>query len=299
MTAYVIGIDGGGTSCRAALADANGTVLGRGRSGASNILTDPDTALGHIIEAAELAFADAGLAPEIGTASAILGLAGNNVGNAVGYVTARLPFARSDIVSDGVIALQGAIGDQDGAIGIVGTGTVYIIRQNGRFRSVAGWGFQVSDLGSGARLGQLALQESLLAHDAIRPPSPLTDAILAEFDGNPERIVDFARLAKPGDFGRYTPKVFEFASRGDKTALRILATGACGIDEALDAVEAITGGQGRLCLLGGLAPLYPPYLADRHQARLSAPRADALTGAVELAVKAYAARDEAGAEVRA
>ena len=40
MADYVIGIDGGGTSCRAALADRNGTLLGRGKSGASNILTD-------------------------------------------------------------------------------------------------------------------------------------------------------------------------------------------------------------------------------------------------------------------
>jgi len=125
--------------------------------------------------------------------------------------------------------------------------------------------------------------------------SALAEAILKEFDGDPERIVDFARLAKPGDFGRYTPRVFEFASRGDTTALRILQIGASGVDEALDAVSAVTGAKGKLCLLGGLAPLYPPYLCERHRIRLSEPRADALTGAVELAVKAYADK----AEVRA
>ncbi|AYD03240.1 BadF/BadG/BcrA/BcrD ATPase family protein [Neorhizobium sp. NCHU2750] len=295
MTGFILGIDGGGTSCRAALADRSGKVLGRGKSGASNILTDPDTALRHIAEAAELAFEDAGLAADLGAAAAILGLAGNNVGDAVGYVRPRLPFRRSEIVSDGVIALQGAIGDEDGAIGIVGTGTVYIIRAEGRFRSIAGWGFQVSDLGSGARLGQLALQETLLAYDAIRPMTPFCAAILAEFDGNPELIVDFARLAKPGDFGRYTPKVFEFAESGDPAALRILAAGASGVDEALDAVHAVTNGKGRLCLLGGLSSLYPPYLAERHRGRLSKPRADALTGAVELAVKAYGTGAEVGA----
>ncbi|MBP2559480.1 glucosamine kinase [Neorhizobium galegae] len=292
MTAYFIGIDGGGTSCRAALADGNGTILGRGKSGASNILTDPDTALKHIAEASRLAFAEAGLEPDLSATSAVLGLAGNNVGDAVSYVQARLPFKQSDIVSDGVIALQGAIGDEDGAIGIVGTGTVYIARHQGRLHSVAGWGFQVSDLGSGARLGQLALQESLLAYDNIHPMTGLSKAILAEFDGNPEKVVDFARLAKPGDFGRHTPKVFEFARQGDEAAIRILRAGASGIDEALDAVNGITKGKGRLCLLGGLAPLYPEYLAERHRARLSEPLADALTGAVALAVKTYGARAE-------
>lgn len=287
MPEYFIGIDGGGTSCRAALADGNGTIIGRGKSGASNILTDPDNALRHIAEAANLAFQDAGIAPDLSSASAILGLAGDNVGDAVNYVRARLPFRQSNIVSDGVIALQGAIGDEDGAIGITGTGTVYIARHEGKLHSVAGWGFQVSDLGSGARLGQLALQESLLAYDNIHPMTEFTKAVLAEFGGNPEAVVDFARLAKPGDFGRHTPKVFEFAARGDETALRILQTGATGIDEALDAVNGITKGKGRLCLLGGLGPLYPPYLAERHRTRLSEPLADALTGAVALAVKAY------------
>ncbi|MCC2613156.1 N-acetylglucosamine kinase [Neorhizobium petrolearium] len=295
MVDYFIGIDGGGTSCRAALADGNGTILGRGKSGASNILTDPDTALKHIAEAARLAFEEAGITPDLPSAPAVLGLAGNNVGDAVNYVQARLPFKQSEIVSDGVIALQGAIGDEDGAIGIVGTGTVYIARHDGELHSIAGWGFQVSDLGSGARLGQLALQESLLAYDAIRPMTGLSKAILAEFGNNPENVVDFARLAKPGDYGRYTPKVFEFARQGDEAAIRILKTGADGINEALDAVNAITRGKGRLCLLGGLAPLYPEYLAERHRSRLSEPLADALTGAVALAVKAYGSPSEARA----
>ncbi|WP_117192871.1 N-acetylglucosamine kinase [Rhizobium terrae] len=295
MTGYFIGIDGGGTSCRAALADGNGTILGRGRSGASNILTDPDNALRHIAEAARLAFEEAGIEPDLTAAAAVLGLAGNNVGDAVSYVKARLPFRQSDIVSDGVIALQGAIGDEDGAIGIVGTGTVYIARHEGELHSVAGWGFQVSDLGSGARLGHLALQESLLAYDNIHPMTGLSRAILAEFGGNPEAIVDFARLAKPGDFGRHTPKVFEFAQQGDEAAIRILRIGAAGIDEALDAVNGITKGKGRLCLLGGLAPLYPGYLAERHRARLSEPLADALTGAVALAVKAHGGEVKIGA----
>ncbi|MBP1843128.1 glucosamine kinase [Rhizobium petrolearium] len=295
MIDYFIGIDGGGTSCRAALADGDGTILGRGKSGASNILTDPDTALKHIAEAAQRAFEEAGIEPDLSSASAILGLAGNNVGDAVSYVKARLPFKQSEIVSDGVIALQGAIGDEDGAIGIVGTGTVYIARHDGELHSVAGWGFQVSDLGSGARLGQLALQESLLAYDNIRPMTGLSKAILAEFGNNPENVVDFARLAKPGDYGRYTPKVFEYARHGDQAAIRILKTGAAGIDEALDAVNAVTRGKGRLCLLGGLAVLYPEYLAERHRSRLSEPLADALTGAVALAVKAYGSPSEARA----
>ncbi|CAD7030434.1 N-acetylglucosamine kinase [Pseudorhizobium endolithicum] len=285
MQEYFIGIDGGGTSCRAAVADAEGRILGRGRSGASNILTDPDTALRHIEEAARLAFRDAGLAEDLSAASALLGVAGNNVGDAVSYVLARLPFARAEIVSDGLIALQGALGDADGAIAIVGTGTIFIVRHQGRIHYLGGWGFQVGDLGGGARLGHAALQESLLAHDGIRPGSALTKRILDEFGHDPKMVVDFARAARPGDFGRHAPTVVAFAAEGDPTALRLMRDAASQVDEALDAAARIDGGTGRLCLLGGLAEVYSAYLADRHRDRLAPPLADALTGAVELAVK--------------
>jgi len=288
MSDYFIGIDGGGTSCRAAVAGSDGRILGRGRSGASNILTDPDTALKHIDEAARLALREAGLDETlISRCSALLGVAGNNVGDAVSYVHARLPFARSEIVSDGLIALQGAIGDGDGAIAIVGTGTIFIARHQGRLHYLGGWGFQIGDLGGGARLGHAALQEAVLAHDGIRPPSELTDALLDEFGRDPRKVVDFARGAHPGDFGRYAPKIVDFANRGDLTALRLMRQAAACVDDALDAIARITGGSGRLCMLGGLAQIYPAYLAERHRSHLVEPLADALTGAVALAVKTF------------
>lgn len=288
MPVYLVGIDGGGTSCRAAVADGDGRILGRGKSGASNILTSPDTALKHIGEAARLAFRDAGLDEDLhGSAHALLGLAGNNVGDAVNYVRARLPFARSEIVSDGLIALQGAIGDADGAIAIVGTGSIFIARHQGALHYMGGWGFQAGDLGGGARIGHAALQESLLAYDRIHAMSGLCQEILAEFDNDPTRVVDFARNAHPGDFGRYAPKVVEFAARGDATALRLMRGAAGHVDEALDAVATVTEGKGKLCLLGGLAHIYPAYLAERHRVRLSEPLADALTGAVALAAHRF------------
>jgi len=287
MPDYILGIDGGGTSCRAAVAvaDVDGRILGRGKSGASNILSDPDNALRHIDEAARLAFRDAGLSESlVSSSSAILGLAGNNVGDAVNYVLARLPFQRAKIVNDGLIALEGAVGSEDGAIAILGTGTICLARRGGELTSIGGWGFQVSDLGSGARLGHAALQECLLAHDNVRPMTPLSAELLAEFGNDPEQVVGFARKASPGDFGRYAPRVFFAAERGDETALRILHAAAGEVDAALDAVALVMRGEGRLCLLGGLAALYPPYLAERHRNRVSESLADALTGAVSLAV---------------
>lgn len=288
MPHYILGIDGGGTSCRAAVADAKGRILGRGKSGAANILTDPDNALIHIVGAATAAFEEANIASsKIGSASALLGLAGSNVGDAVHYVKERLPFAKADIESDGLIALQGALGDSDGAVAILGTGSIYIARQGSDIRYIGGWGFQIGDLGSGARLGHALLQESVLAFDRIHPSSPLTDAVMAEFNSDPRDVVEFARVARPGEFGRFAPKVFAFAEHNDPVAITLLRASAQTIDEALDVVVA--RGSRRLCLLGGLAPLYRPWLAERHQPLFVEPEADALTGSVALAAKRFAA----------
>ena len=291
MPHYILGIDGGGTSCRAALAGPDGHVLGRGKSGAANILTDPDTALVHITAAATAAFEDAGLDHAgFATTDALLGVAGSNVGEAVHYVKERLPFARSYIESDGLIALQGAIGDRDGAVAILGTGSIYISRIGGAVSYIGGWGFKVGDLGSGGRLGHALLQESLLSYDGIRPTSPLTHEVMTEFNDDPRDVVEFARLAHPGEFGRYAPKVFAYADRGDPVALTLLKASAQTIDEALDAVVA--RGSRRICLLGGLAPLYRPWLAERHQPLFAEPEADALTGSVALAAKRFVADAE-------
>ncbi len=286
MPHYILGIDGGGTSCRAAVAGADGRILGRGKSGAANILTDPDNALIHIVSAATAAFEEAGIAPaEISSACALVGVAGSNVGDAVHYVKERLPFAKADIESDGLIALQGALGDSDGAVAILGTGSIYISRQGDQVRYIGGWGFQIGDLGSGARLGHALLQESVLAFDRIHPSSPLTDAVMAEFNNDPREAVEFARAAVPGEFGRFAPKIFDYAGRNDPVAIALLKSCAQTVDEALDALVA--QGSRKLCLLGGLAPIYRPWLAERHQPLFIEPEADALTGSVALAAKRF------------
>ena len=295
MTDLILGIDGGGTSCRAAVARPDGTILGRGKSGAANILTDPNNAIISITEAAKAAYRDAGL-DEAGVdgASAFLGLAGTNVGDLTRYVHDRLPFRHTDIDSDGLIALQGAIGDTDGAVAILGTGSIYMGRKNNVVRYIGGWGFTVGDLGGGARIGHAALQEALLAHDGVHPHSGVTDTILDEFKHDPRGIVEFARLSKPGDFGRYAPLVFTHAKDGDAQAIAIVKAGAASVNESLDAIMAQAGAP-RLCLLGGLAPLYPQWLSEHHRAILVEAEADALTGAVALAAKGFRERTGAAA----
>lgn len=290
---FLLGIDGGGTGCRAALATAAGDIIGRGKSGPANIRTDLTGARENIVEAARQAFSDAGKdAALIAETPAVLGLAGTNVGTYSQQLEAILPFARSRVVTDALIALEGAIGDDgDGAIAILGTGTAYLVRRNGVARAIGGWGFQVGDQGGGGRIGRDLLEETLLAHDGIRPASPLTDAILAVFRGNPQDVVEFTITARPGDFGGFAPKVFEHEARGDPVAKAILARAVAAVEASLAALNL--DGTSPLCLLGGLAPLYAERLSPTLRAMLKPPRSDALGGAVAMAARLY------GGQVRA
>ncbi|QFI70662.1 N-acetylglucosamine kinase of eukaryotic type (plasmid) [Sinorhizobium alkalisoli] len=201
-------------------------------------------------------------------------------------VRRNLPFATAEIESDGLIALQGALGDKDGAVAILGTGTIYISRAQDVVHTIGGWGFNVGDLGSGSRIGHALLQECLLAQDGIHPPSPVTCSVLAEFDQDPRQIVEFAQTAKPGDYGRFAPRVFEHARDQDPTAITLLRQAAAAVDEVLDAL--VGRGMRQICLLGGLAPLYPTWLSERHRPRLCKPESDALSGAVAMAVHRFA-----------
>ncbi|TGQ81106.1 N-acetylglucosamine kinase [Mesorhizobium sp. M8A.F.Ca.ET.207.01.1.1] len=289
---FVLGIDGGGTSCRAALATADGAVIGRAKSGAANIRTDLTGARSNIVDAARQAFIAAGQDPDlIPQTPAILGLAGANVGTYRQQLEAILPFSTSRVETDAEIALEGAVGSGDGAMAILGTGTAYMARKNGKSRAIGGWGFQVGDQGSGARIGRDLLEQTLLAHDGVRQASPLTDSMMAVFRNNPEDVVEFTTNAKPGDFGGFAPKVFEHAKKGDIVANWILDKAVDDVEASLGALDLAAGAP--LCLLGGLAPLYAPRLSARYRALLKEPLDDALGGAVQMAARLFARTEAA------
>ncbi|MGO4839546.1 BadF/BadG/BcrA/BcrD ATPase family protein, partial [Rhizobiaceae sp. 2RAB30] len=183
------------------------------------IMSDLEGARKNIVEAAKLAFIDAGRDPTLmSTAGAVLGLAGTNVGGYKQQLLEILPFRASLVESDALIALNGALGDHDGAIASIGTGSIFMSRKGERLQTIGGWGFMLGDHASGARLGRSLLQETLLAHDDIHPGSAVTRAVMERFEGDPRAIVKFGSASKPGDFGAFAPMVFDFAAQGDPVA---------------------------------------------------------------------------------
>ena len=288
MSQFFIGIDGGGTSCRAALAGPDGAVLGRGASGAANILTDLESGVRHIVEAAAAACTDAGHDRDLlPSCSAVLGLAGANVDSTVSAAVHSLPFQNCVVESDALIAVNGALGDRNGAVAILGTGSVFAAKQGADIRTVGGWGFVIGDQGSGAVLGRTLMQRALLAHDGVVPGSEATDQMLRDFDNDPQAMVTFAHSAIPGAFARYAPLIFRLAGSDDPVAGEIVMSAARDVEAYLDVV--LSGPEPKLCLLGGLGASYEPWLSEAHRALVVKPEGDALQGAVDLAVRRFAA----------
>ena len=276
----VLGLDGGGTGCRAAVADARGRVLGRGEAASANIVSDPEGARANILAAARAALDASGIGAESGELAAVLGLAGANLPAAAERLGGRLPFARALIVTDAAIALRGAHGREDGITATCGTGSVFAAQRGGAVSSVGGWGLILGDQGSGARLGRTLLEMALLAHDGLVPSTALLAEVVAEA-GGPESLVDLAQGATPADFARYAPRIVAAAGAGDVTAERLLAEAETWVAASIDRLAA--DDPLPVCFHGGLGAVFAARLAERYAGRVRDAKGTALDGALDMA----------------
>jgi glucosamine kinase len=282
-----IGIDGGGTSCRARLRDASGRLLGEGKGGPSNARLDPALVMGSILTASRAAVAAAGLAEtELRRAHAGFGLAGANLKSACERLLAQEnPFASIVVETDAYVAWLGAHQGDDGAILILGTGSCGLAVVGGRQFDVSGWGAEVGDEASGQMIGREAIRRALWAHDGRAEPTPLSDAILRHFDGSAENVVAFATTARPADYASFVPVVLEYEEKRDPLALAIVAIAVT--DAAKIANRLLDVGAPSLCLIGGLADFYAERLPPPIKARLKAPKSDAMDGAILMTERAF------------
>ena len=278
MLVLWLAVDGGGSGCRAVVADPSGRILGQGQAGAANIMTDLEAARANILSAAGAALARSGQAAVLADLGAVLGLAGANVaGNAAG-LAARLPFARVRVETDATIALIGAHQGQDGIAAMIGTGSVFASQRGGVRRLTGGWGLVLGDEGSAAWIGRAALAQVLHAADGLVPRSPLL-AALGDRLGGADAVVSFAKGASPGDLAGLARDVV--AARDDPAAARILSAADRWIAREIDHLQV--GGALPVAFLGGLGAVFASRLAPRYPGLIRAAMGSALDGALWLA----------------
>ena len=270
--ALFLGIDGGGTGCRAAVCDGAGQILGEGRAGPSNIASDPDGARANILVAARLALPDGATLAQL---SAVMGLAGANVAQSVARFSEGLPFARFRVESDALIAVKGALHDADGVIAAIGTGSVFASQRGGVMRQIGGRGLVLGDEASGAWIGRSILSRCLRAADGMEAMTPLLSDLLAD-RGGASGIIAFAQVARPADLALLAPQVVD---ADDPAAQSVMEAADAHVGAYVNRLQGDSDLP--VVFLGGLGPVFAARLRDLWTIRQAS--GTALDGALWLA----------------
>lgn len=263
--AFYLGIDGGGTGCRAALADAAGQVLARAEAGPANIASDPDTALANIRAVSRDVLTQA-LGPvmaetELPRLTVVLGLAGANVAASAARLRAALPFGRMRIETDAMISVTGALRHDNGIVAAIGTGSVFARQAGGQIRRIGGRGFVLGDEGSGAWLGRAVLSAALRAADGFAPITPLLQELLDEC-GGVDGIIAFGFVARPADFAGFARRLVGSA---DPAAVGLMQQALADIGASIALLQPARALP--VVFLGGLGLSLAPHFAGRWDIR--------------------------------
>jgi glucosamine kinase len=280
---FFLGVDAGGTATKARLSNESGKVLGEAVGGAANARIGAEALHEQLLDVCGQAADNAGLSfDEVATIRCGMGIAGiNRMGMKAHIQTLSFPFANVQFSSDAMIANLGAHLGGDGAILILGTGSVGLVKRGEDSFSIGGYGFPISDEGSGAALGLSAIRHALRALDGRTRPTPLSQAVTKEFDHAIPRVIAWMDDAAPGDYASFAPLVMDYADNGDEIALSIVRDAALHVERFIETI--IARGAPRCVLMGGLAERMKPWLRQRIVAQIDEPLGDALDGALLLA----------------
>jgi len=311
LTRYYLGVDGGGTNCRIRLADENLVTLGEGRGGPSNLqIQNGEPAYRSILDGARAAFAAAGLpgSAYAQTYGCFCMAGGRSVIDRDTFQRRPWPFADVRVYDDIDAAHAGALGGEDGAVIIAGTGSAALAIVDGKRHQCGGWGFHVGDQMSGAILGRELVRRAVEATDGLVSGSPLTEAVVATLGGSLDAVMDwsFPKPATPIEFkdrdgnelpvtvgrapkayGDFSRLIFDYYGKGDAVARELIELELSYVDNYVRWFKQ--RGAQRMAATGGVGERLFPLLVERYGSFIVKPLGDNLSGAVILAKQNFAA----------
>lgn len=278
---YFLGIDGGGTKCKARLEDAQGNLLAEAIAGPANAAHNLTSSVEAILEVTEQTIIKANIKGlTLNQIHAGIGLAGINIPQVKqGFLEQSLPFADWHITTDLHIACLGAHLGKDGAIVIIGTGSSGIVIRNQQYIEIGGHGFVIGDKGSGAWLGKMAISFCLETLDGIHPNNRLSEQVMSLFNcNNAYDLVNLTLEAKPVFYASVAPLVFKLAADRQTDALLLVNQAATYINQICH--QLLRDNLARLSLIGGIAQPLIPFLDRQLQAIIQPAKATPEQGAI-------------------
>lgn len=260
---YFLGIDGGGTKCKARLEDHSGKLLAESVAGPANPSRDYDTAIESIVKAISTVFEAANLPQQsVKNTHAVIGLAGLNVENCLHKMQEwGHPFASLQLTTDLHIACVGAHAQEEGAIVIIGTGSSALVCKNHYKHELGGHGFLLGDKASGAWFGKQSISLLLESVDGIIESSPFLRFLNQHIEcDNANDVVQKYLSAVPAEFAKLAPEVFHFAEQEDVHAIALVRQAAAYIEKLCEQIREFK--PCRLAFIGGLSEKLIPWLNE-------------------------------------
>lgn len=224
--ALYLGIDAGGSKTTCVVGDER-TVLATATTGGSNVVRCGEAAARTQLHAAIGSACSAAKVEISGVKRICVGIAGAArpaIDAIVRSAIAEMYSGEVVVVGDMVIAMEAAFGNEPGVIVIAGTGSIaYGRNSSGKTHRAGGWGFAISDEGSGHWIGRAAVSAVMWAQDeSDAPPGALAQAILRAWKLiTPDDLVRAAN--SPGaDFSLLCPSVIAAAEGNDPLARAVL-----------------------------------------------------------------------------
>ena len=224
MTFY-LGIDGGGTKTKFLLGEEE-CIRAEATTEGSNILrTGQEAVRDALLRGIDDVCTSAGITQN-DISRVVGGIAGSTneeVRTALEEILRERIEGEITIVGDMVIAHHAALEGQPGVLVNSGTGSIAYGRnsQNQTARA-GGWGFAISDEGSGHWIGRFAVATAMRRFDAGADAEFVNHLATAVGVAGPEELAKFANSNANPDFAQVFPAVVSLAALGDAGAQQIL-----------------------------------------------------------------------------
>jgi glucosamine kinase len=270
---YCIGVDAGGTHCRASLYDHNGNTISVGNACGANVFSDFGSAMQQINLAIDLAINNSMLAIDRTSLIVGAGCAGGQTQQAQQNLAQwKSPYRHFFMTSDLHASCLAANSGRDCVILITGTGSSIAHYHDAHVTQYGGHGFIHGDEGSGAWLGLKAIQLLLkgndnLFHDqrfciAISQAIGLNDRSKSiDNNSSVDYILSHFKSKLASDYAQLAPVIVRLQQAGNATASLLVSQGVDYLYSILTSNSLHCGPP--ISMTGGLAKIYQPLLEKK------------------------------------